>query len=203
MNSPEREIELSASDSKVLVRAGIAALMVEFVMLTAFGWYNHWLAHPQKTTGLDSSKFIEAEVFQPRQSHLTEEKIAAPKVPEAVLSKVPDQGKKPENKAKLDEENQTQAGPPLTPTHGPVATVTPLPTIPEFLRTADLNVSAVIDFFVSAQGGVTPRLVGSTGNEELDAIAIGTAKRWQFRPAEQNHKPIDSKVRLRILFQVR
>ena len=191
------------SDSKLLLRAAIIAALVEFAILTGLGWHSHWLAHP--TNAPDSSRFIEAEVFQmPRQTHLTEEKkISVPKSHEVVLSKAPGKGKKPPEKASVQEENQTQGGPALAPTHGPLAFYAPAPVIPEYLRDKELNTSAVIDFFISAQGTVTPRLVGSTGNEELDAIAVNTAKKWQFRPAEQNHRPIDAKVRLRIIFLVR
>jgi TonB family protein len=60
----------------------------------------------------------------------------------------------------------------------------------------------VIDFFVDSQGESTPRLVGSSGNEELDAITLATVKKWQFRPAEQDGKPIDAKTRLRVEFEV-
>jgi TonB family protein len=60
----------------------------------------------------------------------------------------------------------------------------------------------VIEFLITASGGVTPRLLRSSGNDELDAIALTTVKKWQFRPAEQDHKAIDSKIRLRIVFEV-
>jgi TonB family protein len=52
-------------------------------------------------------------------------------------------------------------------------------------------------------GVVTPRLLSSSGNEELDVIALNTSRQWQFRPAESDHVAIDSKVRLRILFEVK
>lgn len=193
----------SGSDSKILLKCTTIAFVLEFSILTFLGWQSHWLAHPQKT-GLDTSKFIEAEVVQiPKENHLVEEKkIAAPKTPEAVLSKVPGKGKKAPEKNPLEDENQTKSGPPLAPTHGPVAFYAPPPVIPDYLRDQDLKASAVIDFYITAQGSVNPRLVGSTGNNELDALALATAKKWQFRPAEQNHKPIDSKIRLRIIFQV-
>jgi len=60
----------------------------------------------------------------------------------------------------------------------------------------------VIEFLITAQGEVTPRLLDSSGNDELDAIAIDTVKKWQFKPAAQDNVPIDSKTRLRILFEV-
>jgi TonB family protein len=192
---------LPTDGSKVLTKAAVLAFIVEFSILTVLGWESHWLSHPQPVS--DNSRFIEAEVFEtPKLDHLTEEKkVAAPKAAEPVISKVPGQGKK-KDQPQAEEQNQTSSGPPVPPTHGPLAFFAPAPVIPEYLRDQDLNVSAVIDFFISAQGGVTPKLVGSTGNEELDALAVATAKRWQFRPAEQDHKAIDSKIRLRIVFTV-
>jgi len=170
------------------------------------GWQQHWIAHPQKSTGLDPTKFIEAQVFvaPPEPAHLVEEKKIAAPVHEATLSKKPDQGRvaKPGEQPDTDK-NVTDSGPPALPTHGPIAVFAPTPSIPEYLKSQEIKASAVIDFYVTAQGGVNPRLVGSTGNEELDALAISTAKKWQFRPAEQNHKAIDSKVRLRIIFEVK
>jgi len=103
---------------------------------------------------------------------------------------------------KLPESNQTQAGPVLGPTHGAVALYSPAPVIPPYLRNQELNATVVIEFLISAQGGIVPRLVGSSGNEELDAIALTTVRKWQFRPAEQDRHPIDAKLRLRIVFEV-
>ena len=140
------------------------------------------------------------------EAHLTEEKHAATPAPpqhEAAISKNPNQGRKSKpNENPFPEQNQTKEGPPMAPTHGPVALFAPPPQIPSYLQNQNLKASAVIDFLITAQGGVTPRLVGSTGNEELDAIALAAARNWQFRPAEKDHKPVDSKVRLRIVFEV-
>jgi TonB family protein len=194
---------LPDTDSKVIPKALALAVVVEFLLLTFFGIQSHWIAHPPKSD--NEAQFIEAEVFEaPKLEHLVESKpIQAPAQHEAVLSKVPGQGKKAKETTHLEEKNQTTSSDrPLPPTHGPLAVYAPPPSIPDYLRERDLNVSAVIDFYITAQGQVNPRLVGSTGNEELDALAIATAKKWQFRPAEQNHKSVDSKIRLRIVFSV-
>ena len=197
-------IDLRHVETKVLSYAGMCAFILEFILLTAVGWNQHWLAHPQKTTGLDASKFIEAEVFQmPKEAVLHDiAKVQAP-VHEVTLSKTPDQGRKAEpEENKLSDENKTESGPPLAPSHGPIAIYSPPPEIPEYLKNQDLKTSVVIDFFVSAQSALTVQLVNSSGNEELDAIAIRSVKTWKFHAAEKDHKAIDSKVRLRILFDV-
>jgi TonB family protein len=190
------------SDNKILLSAALVAFVIEFAALTLFGLQTHWMTHVDQIE--KSPAFIEASVFEmPKMEHLMEEKkIAAPQPHEAVLSKVPDQGKKTETKPQADESNQTTGGPPLAPTHGPVATYAPPPVIPDYLRDKDIKTSAVIDFYISATGDVDPKLVGSTGDEELDALALKTVKKWQFRPAEQDHKPVAAKIRLRIIFQV-
>lgn len=110
--------------------------------------------------------------------------------------------KKKEEPPKAPEQNQVNAGPDLGPTHGPVALYAPQPVIPEYLRNQNLKASVVIEFLITAQGQVTPRLLVSSGSDELDAIAIATVKKWQFKPAAQDNVPIDSKTRLRILFEV-
>ena len=90
----------------------------------------------------------------------------------------------------------------LASTHGPVALYAPPPQIPVYLQDQDIKTHVIIDFLVNQQGGTNPRLVSSSGNEELDAIALETAKKWIFRPAEKDGKKIESKVRLRIIFVV-
>lgn len=196
----------NSSDSSFLIRSAITAFFLEAALVTAIGWHEHWLSHPQKS-GKDETSFIEAQVYQiPSQAHLVEEKKAPQKVapkPEQTLSKTPGKGtpsKTPSHP--LDEQNQTVSGPKMAPTHGPVAVYSPPPTIPSYLQDKEIKTHVVIDFYISTQGVATPRLAGSSGNEELDAIALQAVKKWIFRPAEKDGKPIDSKVRLRIVFVV-
>ena len=194
-------------DSKTLLIAGMLAFLLEFVLLTGIAWHDHWLAHPQRQ-GIDDTKFIDAELFQipiPQEAKLTSVKpTVAPATKEAVLSKTPNQGRKAKNadETKTDEQNQTVQGAPIAPTHGPIAIFSPPPVIPTYLREREIKTSVVIEFLVTYQGAVMPRLLSSSGNEELDQIALSKVKQWKFRAAEQEHKPIDSKVRLRIVFEV-
>ena len=195
--------------SRVLWLAGLAAFLVEAGILTAAGWHSHWLAHPPNPQA-DESRFIEAQVYEtPPAAHLVDHSKPTPVVAkrhaEAVISKVPSQGrakKAEEAKPAAPEENVTEAGPKFAPSHGPIAIFSPPPVIPSYLRSQDLHASVVIDFFVTGQGVATPHLVSSSGSEELDAIAIAAAKKWQFRPAEKDHAPVDARVRLRIVFEV-
>lgn len=200
------------SDFRVLVRCACIAILIELCALEMLGWHVHWFAHPQKTKGLDPTSFIEAQMVTiPEVAELTSAAPTETAAREAIISKVVDKGRKatPEDKKRIEksDQNVTKASPGLDasigPTHGPVAVYTPSPVIPPYLTNQDLNRTVVIEFFVTALGGVIPRLIVSSDNEELDAIAVSTAKKWQFRPAEQEHKPVDSKVRLRIVFEVK
>lgn len=198
-------VQEDPASPKIFIRSLGAASVTLLVLLTSIGWHEHWLSHPQKT-GLDESRFVEADVFQfPEEAHLVEEKPAAASAPKAevAISTSPSAKKTDPASAPLDEENKTESGPKLAPNHGPVAIYAPPPVLPSYLQDQDLHAHVLIDFYVTAQGGVTPRLVGSSGNEELDAIALETVSKWQFRPGEKDHHAIDAKVRLRIIFEVK
>jgi protein TonB len=99
--------------------------------------------------------------------------------------------------------NQVQKGKPLSATHGPVLVESPAPVIPEYLKNRDLNTKVVIEFTVLPSGEAQPRLLVSSGDDELDQVALETAKKWKFYPAETEHQAILSKIRLRILFSVK
>jgi TonB family protein len=190
----------------ILWKCAVAAFIVEACILTFMGWREHWLAHPHSAE-LDTTQFLDAQVFEvPPESHLVEEKKIAPlkKVKaEVALSKTPNLGKtSPSPQKSLEEENQTEAGTKPAPSHGPVAVFAPPPVIPTYLQNREFKTSVAIDFYVNAKGGVITKLVGPSGSDELDAIALESVKKWIFRPAEKDHKAIDSKVRLRILFVV-
>jgi TonB family protein len=190
------------AEEKAFSRAALIALALELSALIGIGLSRGpW--HLGAGQGTDVSNYIEAQVMDlPEDAHLVSQ-AGAPASPDEVLSKIVGQGKKPEpGAADSDEQNQTQNGPDLGATHGAVALYSPSPVIPSYLRDREINSSVVIEFLVTAAGQATPRLLSSSGNEELDAIALGTVKKWQFKPAETEHRPVDSKSRLRIVFQV-
>ena len=126
MNGASKTIVPRENDDRQLMLASAAvALAVELLVLTVFGWSGHWLAHPQDT-GDNSPNFIEAQIFElPPEAHLVEAmKPVAPVKPEATLSKKPDQGREAKtDEKKVQDENQTDSGAQLAPTHGPVASV--------------------------------------------------------------------------------
>jgi TonB family protein len=190
----------SGEDEKSLRQAAGTALGLELLFFLALG-----LGHlPFLRNPFDSANYVEAQIVQlPANAHLTGAE-AVKDEDEMVFNRKQRHKKKVEKKEppKAAPQNQVDAGPALGPTHGPVAFYAPAPVIPNYLRDQNLKTSVVIEFLVTAQGLVTPRLLDSSGNDELDAIAVKTASLWKFRPAAQDNVPVDSKTRLRILFEV-
>jgi|SRR5579884_518406 len=79
----------------------------------------------------------------------------------------------------------------------------PQPTIPDDLRSDALDKTFVAEFTVSPDGTPTDIKVSqSTGNDELDRLALEAARKWKFKPATRDGQPIESRVRLHIEFQV-
>jgi TonB family protein len=198
-----------SSDGILLFKFALLALTLEVILFTVLGWRGDELSHTRKSdlSSMKETQFIEAQVFQlPEQAHLTEEKKLQPLEPkraEPTLSKIANQGADaPKTNSPLEEKNQTQTGHPMALTHGPVAVHAPAPVIPSYLQDKEIKTHVVIDFYVNSLGSAVPRLAGSSGHEELDAIALNTVKKWIFRPAETDGKPVDAKVRLRIVFVV-
>lgn len=83
------------------------------------------------------------------------------------------------------------------------ATFNPSPTIPDDLRAEALHTTVSAQFIVSAAGvPEAVQIVRSSGNDELDRLALETAKKWRFKPATRDGQPIESKVILHIEFEV-
>jgi TonB family protein len=190
----------SGEDEKRLRQAAFIAVGLELLFFLALG-----LGHlPFFRNPFDSANYVEAQIVQlPANAHLTGAE-AVKDENEVVFSRKQSHKKKMEKKEppKAPEQNQVNQGPDLGPTHGPVALYAPSPIIPVYLRDRNLKTSVVIEFLITAQGVVTPRLLDSSGSEELDAIALNTVKKWQFKPAAKDNVPVDAKTRLRILFEV-
>jgi TonB family protein len=190
-----------AEEQKRLYQSAGIALGLELLFFLALGISHLPLFH----NPFDSAQYIEAQILQlPENAHLTGAQATTPddeivfnphhKALKKVVKKTPP--------PPAPEQNQVNAGPQLGPTHGPVALYSPAPVIPTYLRDQNLKTSVVIEFLITAQGQVTPRLLESSGNNELDSIALNTVTKWQFKPAAQDNVPVDSKTRLRILFEV-
>lgn len=190
----------AAEEHLRLYQSAGVALALELLFFLALGVSHLSFFH----NPFDSAQYIEAQILQlPPDAHLTGAQATMPD-DEIVFSphrKHPKIAQKAES-PKTPDQNQVNTGPNLSPTHGPVALYSPAPVIPAYLRNQNLKTSVVIEFLITAQGQVTPRLLDSSGNDELDSIALNTVAKWQFKPAAQDNVPVDSKTRLRILFEV-
>ena len=164
----------SNEDKRRLQQAAGIALGLELLFFLALGaGHLPFLRNP-----FDSANYVEAQIVQlPANAHLTGAE-AVKDEDEVVFSRKQSRKKKVEKKEppKAPEKNQVDAGPALGPTHGPVAVFAPAPVIPVYLRDQNLKTSVVIEFLITAQAQVTPRLLDSSGNDELDAIALRTRR---------------------------
>ncbi len=78
----------------------------------------------------------------------------------------------------------------------------PRPEIPDELRDSDLNATFEGLFTVRPDGTAAVKLVTSSGNPTLDSLALNAARRWTFRPATRDGQPVESYLRLEIVFNV-
>ncbi len=165
--------------SKPFLSACAAAVAIEFAALTVVGYSGHWLAHPK--SGMDESRFVEAQVFEvPQEAHLTEEKpLKKAAVLEPEISKTPLAGraKKPGETAAKYDENETSSGAQSAPDHGPVAIYAPRPALQDYLRNQDLNPSLVLGFYVMHKGLRHPALWVPAAMKSSDALATATPKK--------------------------
>lgn len=105
-------------------------------------------------------------------------------------------------------EPKPEPKPSPAPVHEPVftevaPTYSPQPTLPDDLRAEALDKTFVAEVVVSSEGVPTDvHVAQSTGNDELDKLALETARKWKFKPATKDGQPIESRVRLHIEFQV-
>jgi TonB family protein len=79
----------------------------------------------------------------------------------------------------------------------------PQPAIPDDLLTEDLSKDYIAELEVGPDGVPTSaKTVQSTGIDELDRVALDTARKWRFSPATLGGAPTDQTVRVKIQFRV-
>ncbi len=78
----------------------------------------------------------------------------------------------------------------------------PQPVIPAELHEQCFKSCCIARFIIQPDGKTAVKLVTSSGSQEIDDITITTLKRWKFRPAMLNGKPVQSTRRVKIEFEV-
>jgi periplasmic protein TonB len=76
------------------------------------------------------------------------------------------------------------------------------PVIPDDLRDSYLDTTFRAQFTVHPDGNADVTMVDSTGNNELDQLALQAARQWRFQPATKDGQPILSYRRLEVDFEV-
>jgi protein TonB len=91
--------------------------------------------------------------------------------------------------------------PPSVPPTQPLARDTPPPTYPEALACEGVGGQVVLQVEIGVDGRpASMRLIGSSGEAELDEAAIAAVRTWEFAPATRNGQPVTSKIQVPMTF---
>lgn len=78
----------------------------------------------------------------------------------------------------------------------------PLPTLPDDLREQAYQTVATARFLVHADGSVEVDLIRPTPNPRLNQILLTALRQWRFFPAMQSGLPVESRLDIRVHFNV-
>lgn len=78
----------------------------------------------------------------------------------------------------------------------------PQPQLPAEHTEQSCKKSCCARFTIETDGKFEVKLVSSTGSQEVDDVALATLKRWKFKPAQLNGKPVKSSRKIKIEFEV-
>lgn len=85
---------------------------------------------------------------------------------------------------------------------GARAVYSPLPRIPDDLRAAAMDETAVVRLHIHADGTVAVELVRPTDNPGVNRIILDTLRTWMFYPALDKGRPVASVQQIRIRLSV-
>lgn len=78
----------------------------------------------------------------------------------------------------------------------------PLPTLPDDLREQAYQTVATARFLVHTDGSVEVDLIKPTPNPRLNQILLTALRQWRFFPAMQSGLPVESRLDIRVHFNV-
>jgi periplasmic protein TonB len=78
----------------------------------------------------------------------------------------------------------------------------PQPLIPPELHEHCFKSCCLARFLINPDGKATVKLLSSSGSSDLDDITLSTLKRWKFRPATLDGKPVSSARKIKVEFEV-
>lgn len=89
--------------------------------------------------------------------------------------------------------------PPAAPVSSdPVLVSQPKPVLPDDVNFDDIHSNFFGLFTIHADGSTDVKMVSSTGDNRVDQIVLDTVRKWKFRPAILNGKPVQSFERLEV-----
>ena len=78
----------------------------------------------------------------------------------------------------------------------------PLPEIPSEFQSEAFKSMLTARFHIEADGKFAVKLLDSSGSEEIDQLVLSTLKKWKFRPATVDNKPVASTRKLRVELEI-
>lgn len=78
----------------------------------------------------------------------------------------------------------------------------PQPNIPPDLKEDCFKSCCIARFMINAQGDAKVKLISGSGSDEIDDITLQTLRKWKFKPAMLDGKPVASTRRITVEFQV-
>lgn len=78
----------------------------------------------------------------------------------------------------------------------------PLPALPDDLREQAYQTVATARFLVHADGSVEVELIKPTPSPRLNQILLTALRQWRFFPAMQSGRPVESRLEIRVHFNI-
>lgn len=78
----------------------------------------------------------------------------------------------------------------------------PEPEISAELKEQCFKSACTAKFLIKADGKISVALLASSGCPEVDDMALTTLRRWRFKPATLDGKPIESTRKIRVEFEI-